>query len=1125
MSELEQLTQIIDTILGNDNDQRKQMENLLKTLRDKDFSEYVVAFTNLLKATDRSAVKTFCIVHIRKFISDFVDDSDSKWHILRPEAQKFLKDSLLELLKSDTDKGSRKVLCDFIGDLSATMQCLNKERKQQCSQEGVEWPELMQVLWGLLTSGDAFLMESSLRIMSVLFVHCGRNYSQYKDDLINVFKETLVHPVGVVSVATMEAIACYFEHVEFKNCKPFLDLIPNMLSQTLVVAGQEEDLGVDAIASITDILDTEPRMFKKNYKDLVTVFSKIIKSDVDISLKQCSLEGLILAVERLCKEFNEDLDAVKEVAELVFTHMITTDEDPDDEWLNPPEGYVENVDDEDNVDSSTYFGMGLIDRIIRALNSKKVLPLFSGLILKLVQVDNWRYQHSALMSLSQVGEFVDDISEFDPIIEFVTKFFQHSHAKVRYAALHVVGQSAEDCRPFFQNRFGKGLLEQLIGMLNDNTPRIVVHALNAMTNYLEECPKEVAAPLATTILEPCLFLLQNSRSLVKESATTVISNLAESLGSDFSPYWIKTAETIFAVLESTPKELKQLKAALIEALTTVGAAVGKVEFQKVAHQVIQKMLDIQNNEVGKMDPQTAYILSSWHRVASTLEEDFTQYLHVVMPSIFNLVESIVKSEDEKREEVLAEEEDHSLVASIINKQENPNPEEKGKNSHKMFYHVNTSESDDIVVAVKMMRGFAEELKGGFFSHVEKCSEILLHLLNNSENEEVRAEAAQTLPEMLKVVKASNHPSRDNITRNLHTLFIQNFWEAVWSELDAENMKKLVDIMMDIITIGDRCLDDAGLEKFSENILETLKKSEEKKQENNELYEFNNDEYDEDDAEMLEETNKLEDELHLSLAELIGTLFKVYKEQTLPLAKLIYTAILPKALSDDQPINLKKFGLFLIDDMIEHLGIELIPEEWPHLCQVLLKFATDTHIHLRHAAIYGIGCLGEKSAGAFQAISNECMDVLYKGLNIQRKAGEDPDEFGSMTDNIVASLGKIIKAQSNHIHLTEAIKVWVSHLPLRYDTEEGKVQHELLVDIILESNAALVFGESGENLPKTIRVLAEAIDLKATGPDFKKKVAKVIQLLQGNEQTNKLLIDAVNTMDGKLQKKLQSALQA
>jgi len=49
MSELEQLTQIIDTILANNNEDRKKMEELLKSLRDRDFSEYVLAFTNLLK--------------------------------------------------------------------------------------------------------------------------------------------------------------------------------------------------------------------------------------------------------------------------------------------------------------------------------------------------------------------------------------------------------------------------------------------------------------------------------------------------------------------------------------------------------------------------------------------------------------------------------------------------------------------------------------------------------------------------------------------------------------------------------------------------------------------------------------------------------------------------------------------------------------------------------------------------------------------------------------------------------------------------------------------------------------------------------------------------------------------
>jgi hypothetical protein len=36
----------------------------------------------------------------------------------------------------------------------------------------------------------------------------------------------------------------------------------------------------------------------------------------------------------------------------------------------------------------------------------------------------------------------------------------------------------------------------------------------------------------------------------------------------------------------------------------------------------------------------------------------------------------------------------------------------------------------------------------------------------------------------------------------------------------------------------------------------------------------------------------------------------------------------------------KFGLFIIDDMIEFLGIELIPDKWPALSEVLIKYATD-----------------------------------------------------------------------------------------------------------------------------------------------------------------------------------------
>ena len=42
----------------------------------------------------------------------------------------------------------------------------------------------------------------------------------------------------------------------------------------------------------------------------------------------------------------------------------------------------------------------------------------------------------------------------------------------------------------------------------------------------------------------------------------------------------------------------------------------------------------------------------------------------------------------------------------------------------------------------------------------------------------------------------------------------------------------------------------------------------------------------------------------------------------------------------------KFGVFLVDDMIEFLGIELIPEEWPYLSEALLRYAKDHNTGVR-----------------------------------------------------------------------------------------------------------------------------------------------------------------------------------
>lgn len=99
---------------------------------------------------------------------------------------------------------------------------------------------------------------------------------------------------------------------------------------------------------------------------------------------------------------------------------------------------------------------------------------------------------------------------------------------------------------------------------------------------------------------------------------------------------------------------------------------------------------------------------------------------------------------------------------------------------------------------------------------------------------------------------------------------------------------------------------------------------------------------------------MEEELQVAIAELIGILFKTHKEQTLQLADLLYSQVLPKVLDPSVSDRMHKFGLFLIDDMVEFLGFDLMSAKWNDFATALKMFAQDKSCQVRQAAVYGIG---------------------------------------------------------------------------------------------------------------------------------------------------------------------------
>lgn len=774
--------------------------------------------------------------------------------------------------------------------------------------------------------------------------------------------------------------------------------------------------------------------------------------------------------------------------------------------------------------------MQIVDRIIVGLGHELALPVLSNLFVEMMQMDDWRYRFSALMALSQVGEYIEEITELDPIVKFVMNFTQNEHPKVRYAALHAIGQMADSKVGEFQERYLDTVTPVVVQMLNDSIPRVVSHALAAIINLFQKESEENGVKYVEAMLEPLLTLIQNGISLVRESALGALSTVIAACDKGFTPYWEKTTGIVFDILKNaTKKEYKQLRAQAIECITVTGLCVGKEEFMKVAHQVIEVMADIQQNHVADVDPQKSYLLLGWEKVCSIMGEDFFPYAKQILPPVLDLIHVIIQ--DEIKNEKDTEEKEEKEVMSLLA------PANKGKDTRSLFYKVNTSESEDAEISIGLIKVFVGQMKDHYLPYLEKTSEMLTFLIDKSQNEDLRIAASECLAGLVIAIKESKVENREEIVRKITQDYLEKLWKSLRDEYDmAEDMARIIQSMSKIVVAGGRVMGEQEIAQFNDNILKVLKDSDTRKGINYFLLDQQNEDkaqpaaaedddedgYDSEEVEYLEEENQREEKLHCAIADLIGAMFITYKELTLPLAQAVSQNILPKVLDPTLSVYMNKFGILLVNYMLEGLGIDLIQNEVKPLTEILVKYVVNKHAQVRETAAKGIRLLAEITKDSFQAIANDCIVALDEALRAPRQDDSQSD-FKAAKDNVVAALGQIIKTQTQIATQTDVLKIWMSCLPLKNDEVLARMQHELLVDLILEVNATLVFGAKGENLGDVVRILAEVLGTRLSSAKFEEKVGKIFQLLVENENTKTVLQDAVAKLSGGMQEKLNKVL--
>ncbi|KAI8430138.1 hypothetical protein MSG28_000535 [Choristoneura fumiferana] len=424
------------------------------------------------------------------------------------EQQAMLREQLLLTIQMDVSQQLRRKICDVVSELA----------RSHLDDEGAnQWPEFLQFMLTCASSQDPNMKEAGIR-MSVPGVFGNlqnQNLDAIKRMLFSALQPTESDALRVQAVKAVGAFILLHDK-EPAIQKHLSDLLDPMMQ--IIVQSMEKAEDDSAIKMVGD----------KEQED---------------TWRQLALEVMVTLCETAPAMVRKQVPmAVRMLTPLVL------------EMIN-------------NVVAES-----ALDRICCGLGGKTMLGLIVSAVPVLLQSEDWRRRHAALMAVSSAGEGCHRQMEqmLDQVVSAVLNYLTDPHPRVRYAACNAVGQMSTDFAPIFEKKFHDKVVPSLF----------LAHAAAALVNFSEDCPK----PILTLYLDPLMNKLE-------------------------------------AILTAKFKELIE--------------RVGEEKFLSDASEVMDLLLKThtEGEQLPGDDPQTSFLISAWSRICRIMGKNFAQYLPMVMEPV------------------------------------------------------------------------------------------------------------------------------------------------------------------------------------------------------------------------------------------------------------------------------------------------------------------------------------------------------------------------------------------------------------------------------------------------------------------------------------------------------------
>ena len=1094
--------QLIQALLSTANEVRSQAEKVFQACKEHQADACVQRLVHVLKNSQALELRGLCAVLLRKALTS--DMENKTWKALTPQTQQGLKSELLELIKTEANKSTAKMVCDTVSDVGAMLL------------EEQQWPELLPFMFTCVQSGDETLLERVLRIFAQLVMSIEMTLSPYLNTLHGVFGQCLTSQNVDIRNAALRATCSFISSLEKKQERDkFQDLVPSMLNCLGTALNQgDEATAQETLGMFIEIGEEHPTFLRKNLINIVNAILSVTEAaSLEASTRQLASEFLVTLAEAREKAPGM-MRKLPQFMGKLFHALMCFLLDIDDE----PEWHAADREEDEGIGNGELFDVGLegLDRLAIALGGNAIMPIANQLLPAFLQDQDWKKRHSALMTLAQIAEGCIKVMSkaISWTVDICVTGLRDPHAKVRWAACQTVGQLSTDLGPDFQEQEHARIVPALLAAMDDvNEARVQAHATAAVVNFSEDCEEDILAPYLDALVSKLLVLLQSQRNIVREGALTSLASVADSSKEYFEKYYSVVMPILVNILQTAgDKSLRLLRAKAIECISLVGMAVGKDKFGPDAKAIMEMLMQLQNTEMEDDDPTASYLLQAWARICKCLGTDFLPYLPVVMPPLLKSarLETDVQVKYVDDDDDYDDDEIDEVETLIVGDRK---------------ICIRTSTLEEKSTACSMLCCYVEELQAGFLPYIEEVVQLFVPLLRFAFHEEVRSTVATGIPELLKASKAAVEKGCGKDQRWVKSMLdyaLGPLLEAIEREPEALIIVSQVEAIGKLVATYGEGLDQnqmmaifGGLKKVLEGSIERRKERESRKE---------SEDFDEEEAEAIEDENEEEDDVSDSVCECLDEMLKKFRANIMPLVEqlLPYFA---RMLEQGRSTSEHRIAICLIDSVVEFgsdNGATL--KYFNNFVPILLTNTTSEDADIRQCSAYGLGACAQVYGDHFAPV---CKDALGKLMQIIQAPDARSGDYEVATENAVSALGKFCEFQSKAVDATgvadtqQLMGFWLSQLPLKADKNEAKVVHDQLCRF-LEKGDPRLLGKDNANLPRVVFILAKILSEGTTVVSAESR-NKLIPILQ--KIVHSLPQEAIQQQAAQLPPKAQAVLQA